>query len=262
MNIELKIEDDDIKLYLPNTHSIDFIKSLVKKIRENDVQVILTDRLSIDQNRLIWVLCHEYGELLGYTREEMRGILENEFCNEREIEYFSISPHKENACSMEIATEFIQFIIEHSIKMGVNLIIHEGKGPLMKRKQARDVVPDIRRFVLACLLNKTCAVCGRKNVELHHWDPIGSFGYEHDDGLQTRFISLCGEHHSEFHLIGAEEFERRYHLQGIWLSVNLVIALKKVYPWHFKGFKKEKYIKSLEVKNDERRNHKLKKDNL
>lgn len=239
MNLELKEENGNINLYVPSNKNLKDIYNLITKLQKNEINVIRVDRLSLDQSKLIWCLAGEYGDLIGYEREEMRYILENEFCSSREIEYFSISPHKPSACSVEIATEFIQFIIEHSIEQGYNLIIHEGKGVNMKRKSAREVCPDIRRWVLAHLLNKSCAVCGKQyDIDLHHWDSANTIGgYEHDDGLQTRFISLCREHHTQFHNMGAEKFSELWHLEGIWLSVNLVVELKKVYPNHFKAFK-------------------------
>ena len=243
MNLELKEENGNINLYVPSNKSLKEIYQLISKLHQSEINVIKVDRLSLDQSKLIFVLCKEYGELRGYETEEMRELLQNEFCESREIEYFSISPYKKNACSMEIATEFIQFIIEHSIKYGYNLIIHEGKGVNMKFKSAREVCPDIRRWVLAHLLNKSCAVCGKQyDIDLHHWDSANTIGgYEHDDGLQTRFISLCREHHTQFHNMGAEKFSELWHLEGIWLSVNLVVELKKVYPNHFKAFNTDDY---------------------
>lgn len=243
MNLELKEEDGKINLYVPSNKSLKEIYGLITKLQNSEINVIKVDRLSLDQMKLIFVLCKEYGELRGYETEEMRELLQNEFCDSREIEYFSISPYKKNACSMETATEFIQFIIEHSIKYGYNLIIHEGKGINMKSKSVREVCPDIRRYVIACLLDKRCALCGKKTeVDLNHWDSVNTIGgYEHDDGLKTRFISLCREHHTLFHNTEKEVFAKKWHLEGVWLSVNLVIELKKVYPNHFKAFKIENY---------------------
>lgn len=240
MNIELIENNGVLELYVPQDKSIQDIKELLDKLKKNQIEVIRTDKLSLDQPKMIWCLCKDYGELLGYEREEMREVLENEFCAKREIEYFSISPYKRNACSKEGATEFIQFIIEHSIEQGYNLIISEGKGDKRVYKATREVVPDIRRYVLACLLHKRCAICGRNEVDLHHYHSVASIGgYEHDDGLKTPFISLCREHHTQFHNIGIKEFEKLYHIQGVWLSETLVRELKKVYPNHFQAFKEE-----------------------
>ncbi|MGL4903598.1 MAG: putative HNHc nuclease, partial [Cetobacterium sp.] len=84
------------------------------------------------------------------------------------------------------------------------------------------------------------AVCGRIEADLHHTPALG-VPYEQDTGLLTGFIPLCREHHSLAHSIGLTEFENRYHLQGVWLNPTMIMELKKVYPGHFKAFKKENY---------------------
>ena len=240
MNIELIENEGQLELYVPSNKTLEDIKEVINKIKKSEIKVVKTDRLNLDQSKLIWVLCGEYGDLTGYTREEMREVLENEFCNQREIEYFSISPFKKDACSLQVATEFIQFIIEHSINNGFNLVVTEGKGNKRKYKSTKDIVPDIRRYILACLLNKRCPICGSYDVDLHHWDSVASIGgYAHDDGLKTRFIPLCRKHHTEFHTIGIKDFENKYHVNGVWLSENLVRELKKIYPNHFKAFKED-----------------------
>ena len=84
----------------------------LKKFLQNckwEIQTITT--LSLEQMKLSHVLLKELGELIGYTGQEMRVLLQNEFCKLREIEYFSLSPSKTNAASKEIATDFITYII-------------------------------------------------------------------------------------------------------------------------------------------------------
>lgn len=129
MNILLELVEDenkDLKLYVPEEKSLKDISEIVEKIKDLDIKVIRTERISYEQTKLIWCLCKEYGELDGYTSGEMREVLENEFCIENDLEYFSISPNKNTACSIKVATEFIQFIIEHSIKHGFDIRIPEG----------------------------------------------------------------------------------------------------------------------------------------
>lgn len=237
MNIELIENNGVLELYVPQDKSIKDIKELLDKLKKNQIEVIRTDKLSLDQSKMIWCLCKDYGELLGYEREEMREVLENEFCAKREIEYFSISPYKRNACSKEVATEFIQFIIEHSIEQGYNLIISEGKGDKRVYKSTREVVPSIQKYIIACLRNKVCCVCGKRtDVDLHHSPALG-VPYEQDDGKQTDFMSLYREHHSMAHNIGLKEFEKLFCLQPVWLSDSLIFELKKVYTNHFQAFK-------------------------
>lgn len=242
MNIEIIEEKGKLKIYFPYDKNISEIKNILDRLKKNEVEIVRTERLSLEQLKMLWAIFKDLGELIGYTREEMRELLENEYCNQKKIEYFSISTSKKTSCSKEIAADFITWIIEWSIDQGYNLILHIGKGPNKRLKSARDICPDISRYIVACLRNKVCAVCGRIEADLHHWDNVNSIGgYEFDDGLKTRFISLCREHHNLFHAIGEKDFENRYHLQGVMLNPTMVMELKKVYKNHFRAFKKENY---------------------
>lgn len=241
----LTIDNGEITLSVPTTTSNKEIKSLIDKIRSGEITVKFTDKISLEQMQLIWVLSNELGQMIGYTREEMRELLQEQFCEINDLPYFSISPSKKDCCSKDIATSFIQYIIEFAVQEGYNLIIPDGKGAKRTYKSVREVVPEIQRYVITCLRNKVCAVCGKRvDIDLHHWHSSASIGgYEHDDGLKTPFISLCREHHTLFHTIGVKEFEKLYHLQGVWLTPTLVYELKKVYKNHFKAFDENKYIR-------------------
>lgn len=242
---ELDTKQDKLIFYIPASQNVseESIARFGNFTLNAEQEFKIINKLSIEQMKLIWVLCREYGEILGYEKEEVREWLQTEFCMKRHIGDFSISPRKREAATMEIATEFIQYIIEHSICNGYNLILHEGKGKNKKIRHAREIVPDIKRWVLAHLMNKSCAVCGAntelEGVDLHHEPPLGSVGYEHDTGMFTGFLSLCRKHHTERHNIGWKAFSERYHLQEVWLKEYMVSNLLSVYPGHFKAFRKQ-----------------------
>ena len=139
----------------------------------------------------------------------------------------------------------------------VNLYIKDTKQGTVRH--IRQIVPDIQRYAIKCLKTKICAICGdyhdpdnNKFIELDHWDNVSQLGgYEFDDGLQTRFISLCHKHHLEKHNIGREDFSDKYHIEGVYLNEQLVYELLDVYPSHFKLFKKR--LKENFYKNIKRR---------
>ena len=240
MNIELIEEEGELFLYVPSNKRFAEIKELLSKIKNDTINVVKVDRLSLDQMKLIWALCRDYGDLRGYTREEMREALENEFCNSKEIEYFSISPFKRDCCSMKVATDFIQFIIEHAIKHDYNLIVYEGKGDNRVAKRLQDIAPDIRRYVIQCLLHKRCAVCGKPITGPHHIDRVGTQGYKNDTGLDKRLSPLCPYHHAEIETgnYTNEEFKNKYPSFDYMLCDEKQIEiLKEVYPHHFQAFK-------------------------
>lgn len=79
-----------------------------KNIRE--IKLIPQLRLSMDQMKLIKILTSKYGVILGYEQPEMQDILRDEFCSLYELEWFSTSPKKVEARTMETATKFIEFM--------------------------------------------------------------------------------------------------------------------------------------------------------
>lgn len=239
----LVFEDDRAILEINENMSVVELKKLHSKLNKG-IEIKKVDTISDEQMKILWCIFKDLGELIGYTKEELRELLQNKYCSEKKIEYFSISPNKRNCASKDIATDFITWLIEWSINQGYNLILHIGKGPNKKFKSAKDICPDISRYIIACLRNKVCAVCGRSNADLHHTPALG-VPYEQDTGLLTGFIPLCREHHSLAHSIGLIEFENRYHLQGIWLNPTMVIELKKVYKNHFKAFTIDNFKKEL-----------------
>ena len=244
----LKIENGKAILQVSKNTNIEEIKKILECVK-NNLEVETFDNITISKKKILWCIFNELSILTGYEKTEIREILQEIYCKKNEISFFSISPSKKDSCSKEVATDFITWVIEWSIKEGYNLIIHEGKGQNRRIKGAREICPDINRYVIACLRSKVCAVCGKIESELHHVDNVNSIGgYEFDDGLKTRFMSLCREHHSLAHSIGQTEFDSKYHLNGVWLNPTLVMELKKVYPNHFKNFKEENYIKDIDFK--------------
>ena len=216
-------------------------------LKKSNWNIVPVQRLSLEQMKMIFALCRDYAEILGYDTNELREILKAEFCVHNCIEEFSCSPYKKNACTMEIATKFIQFIIEHAINLvGFPLKVVEGHGKNRVVRSSREVCPDIRSYEIACMRNKVCCVCGARidndiMIDLHHSPALG-VPYEQDDGKQTGFMSLCRVHHSMAHNMGLKEFEKYYHLQPVWLTDNLIIELKKIYTNHFQNFHEEDKI--------------------
>ena len=213
---------------------LDFIFSCKWKIKTED-------KISLEQMTLIHVMCTEYGEFLGYKPGEIKKVLKKMFCDENDIEHFSCSPYKENAATLKTAENFIEFIGSEAISNGCNLKVPVGYGNKKKLVPFREISRDIQRYVLSCLRNKVCCVCGAKiendiMIDLHHHPPLG-IPYELDDGKQTGFMSLCREHHSQVHNMGIKNFEKYYHLEAVWLNDDLIRELKKIYPNHFQNFK-------------------------
>ena len=119
---------------------------------------------------------------------------------------------------MTTARLFITYLIDFCILHGVDV----GE-PLYQLSE------DIPRYVWACLMNKRCAVCGRK-AELHHVDAVG-MGRNRKEicHVGMRALPLCREHHTEIHNVGQEDFLRRYFLEPVKIDERIadVYRLRK-----------------------------------
>ena len=230
----MEIANEEIVITLPVEKVYPGLKQQIEeRLNHYPIKVIPVKRLSKAQNGLIHVLLKQFGEELGWTMQDMKEYQKEQFALSRDLEKFSTAN-----CDMEMANDFIAFIIEQALENEINLYVlnkHDSRY-----KSILKVDKTTERYVIACLRAKTCAICGRKGVDLHHWKTIASAAgaYENDDGLKTPFMSLCRIHHNEFHEIGQKEFEEKYHIEGVWLNPQLVYELLGVYPNHFKLFRK------------------------
>ena len=208
-------------------------KQLEEHLRRLKITVIPIKKLTKAQNGLIHVLLKQFADELGWTMQDMKEYQKEQFALSKDLEKFSTA-----SCDIETANEFISFIIEQALELGINLYILSKCDKRYKHILEIDNIT--QRYVIACLKSRTCAICGRKGADLHHWNTIASAAgtYENDDGLKTPFMSLCRIHHNEFHEIGQKEFEEKYHIEGVWLNPQLVYELLGVYPNHFKLFRK------------------------
>lgn len=211
--------DDGITVFVPFPHD--------KKKPEGYQSVVgveLVDKrhISADQRKKAYVLISYIAAWWGYTPlEAMKEMLKLMFVGEAETlrRSFSLSD-----CDMTTARLFITYLIDFCLLHGVDV----GE-PLYQ------ISEDIPRYVWACLMNKRCAVCGRK-AELHHVDAVG-MGRNRKEicHVGMRALPLCREHHTEIHRIGQGDFLKRYILEPVRIDERIA----KVYRLNTKPSKKE-----------------------
>ncbi|UXR32335.1 putative HNHc nuclease [Staphylococcus simulans] len=84
-----------------------------------------------------------------------------------------------------------------------------------------DLLKQDKAFLYWSTVNRNCVICGKPHSDLAHHYAIGRgknrktmdhYGYE--------VLALCREHHSEQHNIGVDTFDKKYHLENSWVSVD------------------------------------------
>lgn len=180
-----------------------------------DVRILLQDSrtITVEQRRKIYAMLGEIADFIGDFPEIVKKTMKWEFRLQRLEKMagdFSLAD-----CSVELASEFIDFLVEIIIAWEVPC-----KQPLI------DLCEDIKHYVYLCLKYKKCAVCGRK-TDLHHVDQVG-MGYNRKEIVHEgmRVLPLCRAHHQEAHSIGSKALMEKYYLEPILLTKELCKVYK------------------------------------
>lgn len=177
----------------------------------DEVRVIWQDSRSItaEQRRKAWALMTEISVFQGQSKEETYGEQQAAFTL-KHLEILQDGLFHLSTATVSTARAFITMLVEIVIEYGI-----PTKEPLY------GLCDDIARYVYACLMNKKCAVCGRK-TELHHVDAVGMGRDRREiNHIGMRALPLCREHHEEAHRIGNTAFLERYHLEPIAIDERI-----------------------------------------
>jgi hypothetical protein len=177
----------------------------------DEVRVFWADNrcISAEQRRKAWALMTEIAAYQGQDKEDVYREQSAAFSIKN---FESLQGHLFHLSTATVseARDFINLLIEIIIEYGI-----PTKEPLY------GLCDDLERYTYACLMNKKCAVCGRK-TELHHVDHV-SMGYNRKEinHIGMRCLPLCREHHMEAHNIGQIAFDAKYHLEPIAIDEKI-----------------------------------------
>ena len=181
----------------------------------DDVRVLWADSRSIttEQRRKAWALMSEIAAFQGQSKEETYAEQKSAFTL-KHLETLQDGLFRLSTATVSQARAFITMLVDIVIENGIPT-----------REPLAALCDDISRYVYSCLINKKCAVCGRK-CELHHVDAVGmGFDRKQISHIGKRCLPLCREHHNEWHNIGGTEFENKYHL----IPIEIDERIAKIY---------------------------------
>lgn len=192
----------------------DYYTLAKREYRKVKIQLIDGRPLSDKQRKMCYALIGEIAEWSGTGKASMKELLKIEFLAEHlqdtADQLFSLA----NA-PMSLIAAFqrflVRFILDNDIPTSIPLL---------------EYADDYGDYIYSCLINKKCAICGRR-ADLHHVDRVG-MGRNRDEIIHEgmEVLPLCREHHGEVDNTGDREFYKRYHLQG---GVPLDKTLCRVY---------------------------------
>lgn len=178
----------------------DFATMDRREYQEVDVIPIDSRPLSDRQRRCCYAMLNAIAEWSGYALDEVKDHFKLDFIArmEEDMELFSLANARMSVVAA-FQSYLARFIVDNDVPT---------------RRPMLDYVDDIEDYVYRCIINKKCPVCG-KRAELHHISTVGMGRNREEiihEGLEV--MSLCREHHTEFHTIGKAAFMVRYHLTG------------------------------------------------
>ena len=173
-------------------------------------------RISPEQRRKCYALMNEIAEWIGDVPEYVKKLMKMEFIVSRlesmEKKMFSLSDVDCTTARLFI-TFLIDFMLEHQVPSRVPLY---------------ELCEDIQKYVYACLMHKTCAVCG-KRADVHHLSGSraghGGLAWREKDQTGAVVLPLCREHHRIIH-DGEKDFLERYHLEGVTMTREIARVYK------------------------------------
>jgi len=189
-----------IEVLVPNER----VAAAVAKMSDSDtlngeLRIDDSRHITAEQRKKIYATLADISEYLGYMPEELKEIMKYYFIAATGQDYFSFS-----YCSVTVAKEFINFIIDFAFENSVPLL-----------ESGLDRTDDIDKYLYICIKKKKCVRHNTKG-EIHHIDTIGMGNNRKTlDDSQHRKICLCSSCHKEIHNIGVKTFCDKYKVYGI-----------------------------------------------
>lgn len=170
-----------------------------KRIRSAELRFDDGRTITAEQRKKAYATIRDISDYTGYLPEEQKEWLKYLHIAKTGCEYFSLS-----SCSMDMAREYINTILEYAIENGIPL-----------SDLAIERTDDIGKYLYYCIMNRKCCICGQDG-ELHHVDSIGMGNDRRRlDDSGHRKMCLCRKHHTIAHQIGQARFAQMYKVFGI-----------------------------------------------
>lgn len=177
-----------------------------KILRENivDAEIRIVDErtISASQRKKIYATIKDISLYTGDDPEYLKEFLKFDFCGESGEGYFSLSN-----CSIDIAREFINHLIEFILKENIPL-----------SDIAINRTDDIDKYLYCCIKYRRCVLTGQANADIHHvtGSRIGmgrSRVTINHTGLEI--MALNREWHNKVHQEGEIDIFAAYKVYGI-----------------------------------------------
>lgn len=211
-----KVDEDKITLQLKESLNIERLKTIFDGYDgERQAEIFIKDPrgFTAEQRRFTFALMQDIYIYTGEPLESLKDVFYWQF------RYFtgkniSLSNQSENTID-EVSTLdelILDFIFANDIPF----------------REGYEIPPqNVQYFFYKCVMNRTCCICGKKNVDIDHFDKaLGRRKRKEVDHTEFTFAALCRTHHTEKHQMGITEFKKKYHVIGIKLNQDEIKKLR------------------------------------
>lgn len=155
MKITLAIDDKNTLNVMQHIYNFMDKPLIVDFNIDGEEQQARLKMITPEQRKKIYALFRDIASYTGNTPENEKENMKTLFIQHTHHEPFSLSN-----CSSELASDFIEWLINFAFENGVRLSEH----PLR-------TLDDIEKYVRMCLKHKICTICGKPG-EIHHWKEL------------------------------------------------------------------------------------------
>lgn len=173
---------------------------------EVQCDVVIEDpyKISSEQRKKIFAMCRDIELHWGEPVESLRQRFQTELEIMNGYEHISLSN-----CSMKIARELIELIIAFMFHHQIPMRVETSK-----------LLSGDKAMLYWATVNRNCVICG-KHGELAHYHAVGrGRNRKKIDHTDNKVLALCNFHHKQQHDIGIDSFNKKYHLENSWVSVD------------------------------------------
>ena len=203
MKIILAIDNDNVEKVMKDIHKY-INRSLMLNIEIDKLEEKKkAEMISPLQRKKIYALFNDIANHTGNGEDYVKEIMKKSFYEYTGYPQFSLA-----SCEKEVASDFIEFILNVTFKQGIPI-----------NDKPSEIMDDIEKAMLMCIKYKKCSICGKEG-EIHHIDTIGmGNNRKKTDDSNYRKICLCRIHHTEAHQKGWTDFSKKYHVKGVIVNV-------------------------------------------
>lgn len=168
--------------------------------------------ITADQQRKVYALL---GEIDRWSGNYMPNVTKRQMKRQYIIHTGLYDGFSLADCSMSVASNFIEFLIEFCLSWNV---------PFASRTV--DQLQGQYGWERSCLKFKKCCICG-KHADVAHVHAVGiGRDRNHIHNVGNAVMPLCRVHHNEQHTRGIYSFMAKYHIKGVRVTPEISEMLR------------------------------------